>query len=309
MIDQILIFAFSIFLVIRGATLATKYSAKLAEHFSVSRYLISFIVVAFISILPETMISINAALQGVPEFGLGTLFGSNIADLTLIFALLILFSGRSIKIETKLLKNVRLYPFFLLLPIIFGLDGDFTRIDGAALILSGVLFYYVMFSNNSTQSKVFQKSSGKWKDALFLVFAMILLLLGSHYTVESATNLAEILKIAPVIIGLLIVGLGTTMPEFFYSLKAVQKEEDGLAVGDLLGTVLADATIVVGILAVIHPFTFPVKIIYVTGVFMVIASLLLLKFMKSGKTITKKEGFLLLFFWIMYALIEIIINT
>jgi cation:H+ antiporter len=107
---------------------------------------------------------------------------------------------------------------------------------------------------------------------------------------------------------MLVVSLGTTMPEFLYSLKAIKQKEDSLAIGDILGSVLADATIVIGILAFISPFHFPVKIIYITGAFMVVASLILLRFMRSGRVITKKEGFVLLFFWIIYALVEFIVN-
>jgi len=88
MIENLLIFIVSLFLVIRGSTLATEYSAKLAEAFRLSKYIVGFIIVAFISILPESLIAINAAIKGIPSFGLGTLLGSNVADLTLIFAIL-----------------------------------------------------------------------------------------------------------------------------------------------------------------------------------------------------------------------------
>ncbi len=309
MIENLLLFIFSLALVVKGATLATKYSAKLAEHFSISRYVIGFVVVAFISILPETIISINSAIQGAPEFGLGTLLGSNIADLSLIFALLILLSGRGVKIESKVLKNVSLYPFFLLLPVILGLNGHFSRIDGVILIITGVLFYYLVFKNGTEASKVFSNGDGKYKNIFLLLFAMTLLLTGAHFTVTFATTLAQTLNITPILIGMLIVSLGTTMPEFLYSLKAIKQKEDSLAIGDILGSVLADATIVIGILAFISPFYFPVKIIYITGTFMVITSLMLLRFMRSGRTITKKEGFVLLFFWIIYALVEFIVNS
>mgnify|MGYP001199930653 FL=1 len=308
MIKNLLLFIFSLALVVKGATLATKYSAKLAEHFSVSRYVIGFVVVAFISILPETIISINSAIQGVPEFGLGTLFGSNIADLSLIFALLILLSGRGVKIESKVLKNVSLYPFFLLLPVILGLNGHFSRIDGTILIITGILFYYLVFKNGTETSKVFSNGDGKYKNIFLLLFAMTLLLTGAHFTVTFATTLAQTLNITSILIGMLVVSLGTTMPEFLYSLKAIKQKEDSLAIGDILGSVLADATIVIGILAFISPFHFPVKIIYITGAFMVVASLILLRFMRSGRVITKKEGFVLLFFWIIYALVEFIVN-
>jgi Ca2+/Na+ antiporter len=81
-----------------------------------------------------------------------------------------------------------------------------------------------------------------------------------------------------------------------------------MAIGDILGTVLADATIVVGILALISPFNFPVKIVYITGGFMVIASFVLFKFMKSGKLLSKRESYALLFFWIIFVLVEFIAN-
>jgi len=117
------------------------------------------------------------------------------------------------------------------------------------------------------------------------------------------------LEITPVIIAMLVVSLGTTMPELFYSFKSMKRKDgDGLAIGDILGSVLADATIVIGTISFISPFFFPAKIVYVTGAFMVIASLILLKFMRSGRIITKKEGYMLLAFWVIYAVVEFIIS-
>lgn len=310
MLENLFIFTISIFLVLRGATLATKYSAKLAENFNIPKHTIGFIVIAFISILPETFISINSAIENSPEFGLGTLLGSNVADLTLIFGILIIYAKRGIKIKSRILKNVELYPFFLLLPIILGLNGYYSRAEGLVLIISGIIFYYLIFKKNVDTSNIPPNTNDKKiKNFLFLIFAMSLLLIGSHFTVTSATELALSLKIAPILIGMLIVGLGTTMPEFFFSLKALRKKEDDLAIGDILGSVLADATIVIGILAVIDPFYFPVKIIYVTGAFMIIFSIILIRFMQTGRVLSKKEGYLLLLFWVIYAIVEFIVNS
>lgn len=309
MIENILILIFSLFLVVKGATLATKYSVKIAEIFHIPKYTVSFIIVAFISILPETLISINSAFQGIPEFGLGTLFGSNVADLTLIFAILIIYAGRGIKIKSKILKNVTLYPFLILLPLIFGLNGYYSRTEGVALIISGALFYYMVFKNNEKYVSQLYSKSDKYKNIFLLFTAVTFLLLGAHFTVISAETLAMQLGITPILIGMLVVSLVTTLPELFYSLKSIKKENDDLAIGDILGTVLADATIVVGIIAVINPFSFPIKIIYITGLFMMIASILLLIFMRSDRTISKKEGYLLLLFWIIYALTEFLANT
>lgn len=308
MIENLLVFVLSLFLVIKGATLATKYSAKLAESFKLSKYVVGFIIVAFISILPEALISINSAIKGVPSFGLGTLFGSNIADLTLIFALLIIYVGRGMKIESKILKNLHYYPFFLALPIVLGLNGSYSRIEGTLLIVTGLAFYYAIFKNNADASAILHNGNEKLKCFFLLLLAMVLLLVGAHLTVTSATQLAHSLAITPVLIGMLVVGLGTTMPELFFSMKSLENKDDGLAVGDILGSVLADATIVVGILAFINPFNFPVKIIYITGAFMMISSLILLKFMRSGRTLSKREGYLLMALWVSYVIIELMAN-
>lgn len=308
MINNLFIFIIAVLLVIKGATMATKYATLLAESYRLSKYLVGFIVVAVISILPETLISLNAALKGMPSFGLGTLFGSNIADLTLLFAIIILVAGRSLKVESKILKKNLVYPFILLVPLILGLDGHFSRIEGATLIAIGIIFYYLALRDNIDGSLPFRNHEGRYRNFLKLLASMALLLIGAHFTVSSATAIAEYLRVSPVLIGMLVVGLGTTMPELFFSIKCAKNRDDSLAIGDLLGTVLADATIVVGILALVAPFDFPKKIIYITGLFMLSAAFLLFFFMRSGRQISKKEAFLLFIFWISFAIVEFLAN-
>ncbi len=304
MINNLFIFIAALFMVIKGATLATRYAALLAESYRLSKYTVGFIVIAVISILPETFISVNAALEGVPSFGLGMLFGSNIADLTLVFALIVLLAGRGLRVEQKILKNRAVYPLLLLLPLILGFDGRYTRFEGIALIIAGGVFYYVALKDGVDGSVPVQKNGGRLKNFLLLLFSMAVLLIGSHFTVTSATSLAQYIGVSPILIGMLVVGLGTTMPELFFSLKSVKKHDDSLAVGDILGTVLADATIVVGVLALVKPFFFPQKIIYITGMFMVVASVFLFTVMHSGRIITRKEALVLFLFWIAFILTE-----
>lgn len=296
-------------MVVRGATLATRYASRLAESFRLSKYTVGFFVVAIISILPETFVAVQAALKGMPSFGLGTLFGSNIADLTLVFALIVFISGRSLKVESKILASHAAYPFMLLVPLILGFNGHFSRLEGLALILVGSIFYYRALKEGVDFDGASSQGGNRILETSLLLLSMAILLIGSHFTVVSASEIAAYLGISPVLIGMLIVGLGTTMPEFFFALKTVKAQEDSLAIGDLLGTVLADATIVVGIIAVISPFAFPQRIIYLTGLFMVTAAFLLFYFMRTGRRLTKKEAFLLLYFWIAFVLFEFIAST
>ena len=311
MILQILIFAVSIFLIIRGATLSTKFSGRIAKSFNLSNYVVGFLIVAVISITPEAFVAINSAISGVPSMGLGTIFGSNIADLTLVFAIVVLVAGRSLKIESKILKSNLIYPFFFLIPIALGIDGAYNRGEGLCLIIAGVIFYYLAF--HQSQEGEEKKSKIKFdkkikKDILYFVLSLLVLLVGSHFIVESGVKIAEYLTISPAVIGLFFIGLGTVIPELLFSISAVKKDQDSLAIGDLLGTVLADATILVGLIAFIKPFEFPIKIIYVAGIFMFAAAFMLYYLMRSGKILSKREGYLLILFWLIFVLMEVTIH-
>lgn len=317
MIENLFIFFVSLFLIIKGSTLAIKYSSKIATSFNLSKYIVGFFIVAVIGIIPETLVVINSAIQNVPSMGLGTIFGSNFADLTLIFAITVLYARRSLKIESHILKDTVVYPFILLIPIALGVDGFYSRIEGLVLILSGVVFYILSFKNDQKNQRLSvdnsnpepKKNNTKKLDFLFLILSLILLLLGSHFVVSSGVEIATMLNINKVIIGLFFIGLGTTMPELFFCLSAVKNNQDSLAIGDVLGTVLADATIVIGLLALINPFAFPQKIVYVAGLFMVAAAFLLFYLMRTGKSLTRSEAVLLVFFWGLFVCTELILNT
>lgn len=309
MFNNTFIFIVALYMVIKGSTMATNYAGRLAESFRLSKYTVGFIIVAVISIIPETFIAINAAIKGIPSFGLGMLFGSNIADLTLIFAILVFYAGRSLKVESKILKNHVIYPFILLFPLILGLDGYFSRIEGVALILAGAIFYYLALRDGTDGTMPEVTDNGRYKSIAMLLVSMAILLVGAHFTVTSATFVANSLGISPILVGMLIVGLGTTMPELFFSLRSIKKRDDSLAIGDLLGTILADATIVVGILALVNPFAFPQKIVYITGVFMVLASFMLFRFMRSGRALTRREAWMLFAFWVVFVVVEFLANS
>lgn len=306
---NLILLLFSLFLVLISANFAIKYATNLAQIFRLPKYVIGFIVVAIISILPETFISINAALAGLPSFGLATLFGSNVADLTLVFAIIIFATARGIKVNSKILENNKWYPLLLAMPILVGWDGYYSRSEGTLLITVGLLFYYWVLRHNprlpvSRQDKKLQP----YLSLFCLLLSMAVLLWASHLTVGYGLALAQSINVNPTLIAMLVVGLGTTLPELSFSLAAIKQKGESLALGDVLGTVISDATIAVGILALINPFYFPQRIIYVTAMFMILAALLLLALMRSGKRLNKKEGLLLLLFYIFFVLTEYLLN-
>ncbi|MDP3975515.1 MAG: hypothetical protein Q8P95_01220 [bacterium] len=302
-----LAFLASLLLVIKSANLSLRYSTQLAQSLRISTHLVGFLVIAVISILPEAFIAITSAIQDIPEFGLGTLFGSNVADLTLVFAIVTFFSFRGIKVKSTLLKTATPYIGVMSIPLIFGLNGSYSRLEGAFLILLGICYYFMLLKKERRELTMAQPRFSA-KNTLFLLLSMAFLLLSAHLTVKYGIAIAQTLQVNPLLIGMFAVGLGTTLPELCFSIKAVRNKADGLALGDILGTVISDATIVVGLVAVIAPFSFPPRLIYVTGAFMLTATIFLFYLMRSNKELTRKEGLLLLAFYLCYVAVELLVS-
>lgn len=304
--DNFFWLALALLLVIKSADFAIRYAARLALGMRLSKYTVGFTIVAAISVLPETFVSISSSLQGIPAFGLGTLFGSNVADLTLVFAMVVIIAGRDLKIESQILKNRLYYAGVLAIPILFGLNGYYSRLEGFSLIAAGLLFYFFVLKrkqHNPVSSFTKVKFSVMAKNLLLLTLSLIILLFGAYLTVKFAVAAANFLSVSPILVAL-VVGLGTCLPELSFSIKAARKNHENLALGDIFGTVITDATIVAGILILINPFAFDQKIIFVAGLFMLFAVILLLSFMKTGKVLTKQESLILLLFYLLFVLTE-----
>ncbi len=297
------LFILGLVLVFNSANSALKYSSKIALDLGLSKGTVGFLLIAFISVLPETFISALASLRGDASMGLGTLFGSNVADLTIVCAIVSFVAGRNIKVQSYIIKESWLYLLLLGSAFLMGMDYSYTRLEGVLLIVGGVFFHiHLLKKTKPSRYPLHVKFSPV--NLLALILSMAILLLGAHFTVQSAVDIAELLNVKSALIGMFMIALGTTLPELFFAIKAVRNKEDSLALGDILGTVLTDGTIVVGIMALIRPFSFDARIVYSTGSIMVISAAILFYLMKTGKALSQKEALLLVGIYALFVWIE-----
>lgn len=310
MILNLILFIVFLALLLRSAEYSIKYSSKVAGILKIQEFVVSFFIVALISAIPEATISIISAVKGTPELGFGTLLGSNIADLTIVFGIVALFSINGIKIESKILKNNFSYLILLSFPLILGIDGRFSRADGLILIILGSLFFLKIYRDSKKFSKEFkEKRAGSLtRNLIFLILSILILLVSAYLTVEFATNFAYKINLSPLIIGATIIALGTCLPELIFAVKAIKQNKDDLAMGDILGNVITDATIILGIIALISPFNYSLNnILFISGS-LIVAGLFIIIFMKTNKSISKIEGVVLIFIYIVFLFIEFLIN-
>ena len=301
----ILFFAMLLILA-KSAGFAAHSASKLARAFHFSEFLVSSLIVAVISASPETIISFISAFKGIPEFGLGTLLGSNVADLTLVFAIVALFSAKGIKVKSVILKRHFFYLMLLLLPVALGWDGHISKLEGGFLIIGCLMLFIMMYKDgHHVSKKVRHKHLHPLRNFFILVLSLSLLLISAYYTIKFGVLFAEEIHIPAVVIGLLVVSLGTCLPELFFSYRAVKDKHYTLALGDILGTVIFDATLIIGIISLIHPLYFDPLIMYTAGVFMFLAGLLVTSFILYKHKITKTQAVILLLFYLAFVAVQI----
>lgn len=311
LIFNLVAFLVCLFILIKCADYSIRYSSRIAKILKFPEFIVSFFIIAFISVLPESTISIISAINGEAELGLGTLLGSNVADLTLVFGIVALFSSGGIKVKSKILRNNFFYLILLLFPLLLGFDGQFSRIDGAILVLAGTIFFVKIYRDSRRFHKKFNnlKKEPFFKSLSLLILSLGILLASAFFTVEFAVNFANDAKVPAILIGITVLAFGTCLPELIFSIRAVRKNRDELALGDILGTVITDATIILGIVALISPFSYNPNNIYVIGTAMFLAGISVITFMKSDKSLNKLEGLLLIFFYILFVFIEFFISN
>ena len=307
MYKEVLIFLIACFVLVKSAEYAVKTVAQLARFFRLTEFVTSFILVAFISSLPEIFISVMSALGGNPSIGLGTLLGGNIADLTLILGLITL-AGHPIRVHSSIIKKDLYLGALCLLPIILASNGILSRLDGAILVITGIVFLIILLKERQYFHKPYNGRDHWSKYILILAASVAFMLLSAHFVVKSSEALALSIGVPAILIGLVLVALGTTLPEFIFSLQSVRRGHADMAIGDLWGTVIVDACIGVGITALITPIAVNLFVLSIVGIFTAFAVFFSLAFMRTDGILTKNEALALVLFYIGFVVVQIFLR-
>ncbi len=247
--------------------LSVKYSIKTAAAFKLTSLFVGFVLIAIATGLPELSIIIASLFEHVPAISAGTILGSNVCDISLVLGLAILIGGRNIQINKKECKDSLLMLFVAsaAMAIVFFL-GVLNKITG--LILISVYFISIWWLwKNSTKKEIAEEKKDqreaienhdpffktKWGVLLKLFGSIILVLISSEFAVRIALQLTKLLHLSLETVGATIFAIGTSLPEISLGLNAVKKREYSLALGNSLGSVLEQGTLLLGLLAFASP--------------------------------------------------------
>jgi len=293
-------------LVVSGGYLV-KLLIKIASYLKLSEFVVAFIIMAFSTSIPELFVGISSALNKNPSLSLGNVIGSNIADLTLIIGIAALL-GRGIKIKNPFIKKDSLAMFLVALaPIALMMIGQsLSRIDGIILVSIFVIYMWHLARERKEIKGRFDENNNKHIIVTFLLFALCLCVLffSSHFVVKYATQLAIELLLPSILIGLFLVAIGTSLPELVFETRSVLAKKGDLAIGDAMGSVVCNSTLVLGITSIIYPITNSFFIFLTSAIFMVIFTFLFMMFIRSKKGLSIKDAITLIIFYVLFIMFE-----
>ncbi len=313
----ILIFIVSCLILIRSGTLMVGALTRIAQFLEWREFTVAFFLMAFATSVPELFVGITSALHLKSALSFGNIIGSNVINLTLAIAVAVLLAN-GLSVETVLAQRNSVYVSVIAsLPILLMLDGMLSRVDGLALLLVLVFYFQTMASEEKRFTRVISKEyKREWpkfklflKDLGIFLGGVLLLLLAAQGIVLTSFFFAEAAGLSLAIIGILIVSLGTNLPEIAFGVKAIALGHKEMVLGNLMGSVVANSTLVLGLTILISPLEIPEFSPYITGIiFTVLASLFFVIFSKTGKKITRKEALFLLGIYILFVVLGILMK-
>ena len=284
-----------------GAHLLIRGASSLARGMGVAPAVVGLTVVAFGTSLPELVVTVTAALRGNADIALGNVVGSNIANMGLILGLATAI--RSLSVEFTLLKReVPMGLGAVALVVLLSLDGVLGRGDAVVLLCAFAAFLWWSVAGErkapgEVQARYHRASASRLRrgmEALAAVAGLAGVLLGGHLLVEGGVTVARLLGVPPVIVGLTLVAVGTSLPELAASLVAAARGEDDISVGNVLGSNLFNLLGILGVAAFLDPISVPPTFFRFQYPVLAAFTLALLPICRTGMGISRGEGVLLL---------------
>jgi len=249
-------------LLVWGADRLVAGASALARNLGVSPLIIGLTIVAFGTSAPELIVSVVAATRGNPGLAIGNAIGSNIANIGLILGITAVVYP--LKVESETLR--REYPLLMLIMVgsfIMAADLNYSRTEGWLLLtgLAALVIWMVRYGlTRGPEDPLAEEFAAEIPSnmptrtaVMWLTIGLIILPLSSGFLVEGAITVARAMQVSEAVIGLTIVAFGTSLPELAAALTSALREEDDLAIGNVIGSNMFNILGVLGIAATIEP--------------------------------------------------------
>ena len=288
-----------------GAEFLVKGGVKIAQKMKISPLVVGLTLVAFATSAPELVVSVDASLKGHGDISIGNVVGSNICNIALILGVCSMITP--LTVNKKLFKvDVPLMIGSAAVLSIFCLMSHGVNRWQGLILFAGIITYTVTSIRTARKEESGNAEAGEDSSdvnqlvaVLFVAGGLGMLVGGAKLFVNSAVYLAKLFKVSDAVIGLTVVAVGTSLPELATSVVAAIKGEKDIAIGNVVGSNIFNVLAICGITPFIAPISAP-GISWVDLAMMMGVSVLLYPLMKTGFTISRKEGVLLFAIYVGY---------
>ncbi|MCS2610216.1 calcium/sodium antiporter [Halomonas dongshanensis] len=237
-------------------------AASTSKWLGLSPLLIGMLVIGFGTSAPEMMVSVLAAWQGNPGLAVGNAYGSNIANIGLVLGFIALLAPLAVHSSVVRKEMPILLAVMLATGVVLS-DGVISRFEAGLMLMALLIFVTVSVLQSRKQEgdsladevdeTLNQKSMGRGKAIFWTLTGLVLLVVSSRLLVWGAVEIAQAFGVSDLIIGLTVVAIGTSLPEFASSISALRRKEHDMVVGNVVGSNLFNSLAVVGLAGVIMP--------------------------------------------------------
>ncbi len=267
---------------IYGADFIIKESERIALHFNISHFVIGATLVAFGTSLPEMAASMIASYNLKSDLAVANVIGSVSFNITLVLGLVFLIAKKMNPKRDLFAKDSAWIIMPVILFILMSIDGTISRSEGFMFLFLMIAYLLFLFADakEDLEEEIDEdliKEKFNWlKSIVLLIIGFVLTIGGANFVVESGSNIARLFGVSEWLIGLFLISLGTSLPELIVSLVAIKKGNADLSIGNIIGSNVANFSMVFGGAALVSPLSMNISQNYYDVGIMISASLALL---------------------------------
>lgn len=290
---------------------------RVARRLGKSGFSVAFFVLGFLTSIGEISVAFNSSISGTQELSAGNLVGASIVILFLIIPLLAI-AGNGISVSKSISsRNLSFALLVIALPTLFSVDGGASRVEALIMLLLYATLLYLIERQpplSKAAEKVkeeleeIDKSGSTLAHGLRILGGACIIFLSGHILVKEAVYFADVFGSPASLIGLILLSIGTNVPELGIALQAILKKHKDVALGDYLGS--ASANTVIFSLLVLLGGDFPLEPTEFQIAFVLFGSGLVAFyfFARSAHRLSRNEAYILLGFYVAFLLTQLLIG-
>ncbi|ARN55990.1 calcium/sodium antiporter [Sedimentisphaera salicampi] len=294
-----------VYMLCKGADMLVESSVSLAKKAGVSTFVVGLTVVSIGTSAPEVASSTAAAVKGAGSAALGNIFGSNIANIALIGGISSLIrpmtvSRRVSRIEMPAMNII------VLLMLAFLWNCYISRIEGLFMLSAFIILLYLVVYEAHKGRKIAalepvpKTQMPLRKSIIILAAGLVFLIGGAKLALEGAVYIGRAIGISEAVIGLIVLAIGTSLPELITCVTAALKGHENISVGNLIGSNIFNALLVTGVASSVSPFSFEARLKGADYLLVLATGIIFQIFAVRGGKISRPNGAFLLLVYIAY---------